>query len=200
MTRILLAGLLGAIVTTAWGAIAWTVLHLHDRSIHDLPDEAVVVQALQSTVTEPGAYWFPAMPSHEAAENLTENDREAEEQAWLKAHRQGPIGMLFYRPGGVEPMQPITFIRGFVLDFAAATLAAVLLSLAAQSIGSYMKRVAFVMALGIFTALVSDIAMWNWMYFPGDYTIAMGGEQVFTWFLAGLAIAAVVRPRAETVA
>ena len=53
------------------------------------------------------------------------------------------------------------------------------------------------LGLGIFVALVGHASYWNWMRFPTDYTIAFIVDVIVGWTLAGLAIAAIVRPEAK---
>ena len=88
---------------------------------------------------------------------------------------------------------------GFVIDLLAALLAACLLSSVSIDAGrSYARRVGFVIGLGIFVALIGHASYWNWMHFPTHYTIAFVIDVVIGWTLAGLVIAAIVRPREAT--
>ncbi|MEM7313055.1 MAG: DUF2760 domain-containing protein [Planctomycetota bacterium] len=47
-------------------------------------------------------------------------------------------------------------------------------------------------------AIIGHVSYWNWMPFPLDYTLAFVADVVIGWFLAGLAIAALVKPTAVT--
>jgi len=48
--------------------------------------------------------------------------------------------------------------------------------------------------IGVFLAIQADLMLWNYMFFPLDHTLAMMLDAVAGWTLAGLAIAAVMRP------
>jgi hypothetical protein len=82
---------------------------------------------------------------------------------------------------------------GLLIDFLAALLAAYIVSLSDRC-RHYLPRVGVVALLGVFAALVTHLAYWNWMTFPLDHTIAMAIDVVIGWIVAGLVIAAIVRP------
>ena len=48
---------------------------------------------------------------------------------------------------------------------------------------------------GLFATAWGDGTYWNYFYFPDGYTINMMIEHVTTWAVAGLGIAAVVKPK-----
>ncbi len=55
-------------------------------------------------------------------------------------------------------------------------------------------RVLFVTLLGIFGFATVSVPYWNWYGFPTDFTLAEAIDHVVGWFLAGLVLAAIVRP------
>ena len=191
MTRIAIAGFLAAVILFVWNALAWMVLSMHASSLRPLPNERAVVEALRESHHESGAFFFPS-PSHDP--DADEQAQEAAMDAFLEAHRQGPVGMLVYNAEGLEPLAPSTFLRGFVLDLLSGLLAATLLAAAAARLRSYGGRVLFVAALGVFVGLVSDLGYWNWMHFPTEYSFVMAADRTIGWLLVALVAAAVVRP------
>ncbi|MCP3979029.1 MAG: hypothetical protein GY716_06810 [bacterium] len=173
--RIVLAGVIGAIVLFVWGFVSWMALGWHNTTGGVLPDEPAVVQVLKDTVndrgaTEPGVYWIPGMAD---MEGLDDAEKEAAVEAWGNKHREGPLAMLVYRPTGREPMDALMFVRGFVLDFLAALLAALLLAFAAGTISGYVGRVAFVTGLGMFVAIYGEGMSWNYFGMPNDWSLVM---------------------------
>lgn len=187
MTRIITAGAVGAIVYFIWGMMAWMAVPLHDSSVHALPGERAVVTTLQDQNLSSGFYVAPYASS---SEEMGDPDSE-----FMKNHTAGPILTLVYRKDGAAPMGPSMLLGGFVLDLLSAMLAACLLSSIGPCGRSYWCRVGFVAGLGVFVALVGHMAYWNWMYFPLDYTIAFVVDVVVGWTLAGLAIAALIKPQ-----
>lgn len=97
-------------------------------------------------------------------------------------------------PQGSEPFMPARFLIGFIVNFIAAFFAAWFLARSTAAASSYMARVAFCGMLGIFASFAVHLPYWNWMYFPFDHTTAMIADTVLGWVLAGLGIAAIVKP------
>ncbi len=187
MTRILVAAGLGAVVYYIWGMLAWMALPLHTPTVGGLPDETAVTSLLKEQDLKTGVYTAPMWE--------TEADMGDPESAFSQNHLAGPIYSIYYHREGMVPMGPKVLLMGFVIDFVAALLVAMLLSCAASGCcQSYGYRVGFVVGMGIFTALIGHVSYWNWMNFPLDYTIAFVIDNVVGWTLAGLVIAAIVKP------
>ena len=187
MTRIIIAGAVGAVVYYVWGMLAWMVFPLHAPTIHALPAEQVIVDALQAQNLESGVYMSPFVD-----DSVNMSDPESE---FVKRHTAGPIVSIYFQKEGAAPMNAGVLAIGFVIDLLAALLAACLLSSIGPSGRSYGYRVGFVTGLGIFVALVGHLSYWNWMHFPLGYTVAFMIDVTIGWLLAGLAIAAFIRPR-----
>ena len=113
---------------------------------------------------------------------------------WSQKHREGPLAVVIARPQGEEPMAAGVFLRGFALQVLVAFIAAWLLSKAA-GLSSYGARVQFVTVLGLFASLMIDGAYWNWFLFPASYTVTALADHTLGWLLAGLAMAAIVKPK-----
>jgi hypothetical protein len=191
MKRIVLAGIVGGVVLFVWGAVAWMVVPLHTPTIKTLPNEDAIRSVLREAVKEPGVYSIPGYPQ---GQSMSKQEAAAAMSSFEAKHRAGPVGVLVLRPQGGEPMEARVFLSGFILQVAVAAVAAWLLSLAAGNLRSYGARVQFVTVLGAFAALAVDLQYWNWWAFPTDYTIGMVADHVIGWFLAGLALAAIVKP------
>ena len=193
MGRIMLAGVLGAVVYFIWGMAAWMAIPLHGPTVAGLPDEDAVSSLLMQQNLESGVYIVPWPAEDE--------DWEDPESAFAKRHGAGPLYTIFYHAGGMAPMAPSVLLGGFILDLLAATLAACLLSSSASGCCStYARRVGFVLGLGIFVGIIGHGAYWNWMNFPLDYTLAFFVDVVVGWTLAGLVMAAIIRPVSKPMA
>ena len=162
-------------------------LPLHTPTVSGLPNEAEITTILRKQQLETGVYTAPMWES--------EADMGDPTSAFSKNHLDGPIYSIYYQREGMVPMGPKVLLMGFVIDFAAALLVAMLLSCAASGCcRSYGYRLGFVVGMGIFTALIGHVSYWNWMSFPLDYTIAFVIDNVVGWTLAGLVIAALITP------
>ena len=187
MTRIIVAGVLGSILYFIWGMATWTAIPLHMPTLAGLPDESAVTAALKDQDLDSGVY---VSPWSDNAEDWSDADSD-----WMKNHISGPLYSIYYQKNGAAPMNAGVMFGGFVIDLLAALLAATLLSGAASGCcRSYPKRVGFVSGLGVFVGLVGHASYWNWMHFPAGYTLAFIIDNVVGWTLAGLVIAAIVRP------
>jgi hypothetical protein len=91
-------------------------------------------------------------------------------------------------------MSPLYFIRGFILYFISAFVAAVLLMMTLAQNPSFWRRVTFVMLLGLFAGFVGPFSEWNWWNFPFGFTIVNVIDLCVTWFLAGLVLAWRIKP------
>ncbi len=187
MKRIMIAGVLGAIVYYIWGMLAWMALPLHTPTLSGLVDGAAITTVLKDQNLETGVYVYPWTDN--------QDDWKNPESDFMKNHNAGPIYSIYYESAGAAPMNAGVLAGGFVIDLLAALLAACLLSSVSMNAGrSYARRVGFVIGLGLFVALIGHASYWNWMHFPTGYTLAFVADVVIGWTLAGLAIAAVVRP------
>jgi hypothetical protein len=184
-----MAAIIGAVIVFAWGFLAWTVLPFHETTMHAVPDDDAIVTALEGYLPESGVYYYPPMP--EEAEGLPEDQQKPIIDAWTARQEAGPVGMIFYRAEGVTPMDPIVMARGFGIDFVAALLVAGML---AAGVRGYVRRLGVVIVAGAFASLTSYMALWNWMHVDTHYAVMMSFDLVIGWALAGVVMAAMVRP------
>lgn len=192
MLRFLLAAILGGVIYQGWLMASWMGLKLHDDTIGAFPEPAAVTSSLVEADLASGVYSYPWPASDEDIAN-----RESE---FYKQHTAGPTYTIYYHREGSEPMPPSMMVKALVMNVASAGLIACLLSCTSGCCRSYFGRVGFVLGMGIFATLVSHGAYWNWMKFPDHYTLIMATDVIVGWTLAGLLIAALVRPKAEPVA
>ena len=195
MMRILLGGVLGAVVLFVWSFLYWAVLSERLLPHKHMADEAAVVEVLQENLLETGIYLFP-MAQYDP--DATAEEKQAAMEAANERHRQGPHGTVTIHREGGEPIPPSKLVKGFVIEFASALLASILLCCACGRRG-YAARAAFVFGLGLFAAVSVHLIAWNFMLNPMGFTLFKIGDSVVGWLLTGLAIAAVVKPRAEAV-
>lgn len=187
MNRILIAAVAGAVVYYVWGMMAWMALPIHTPTILQIPQEAGVTAALKDRNLATGVYVAPFMDPATAMNEGSE---------FMKNHESGPIYTLLYHKEGLPVMGPKVLLFGFVIDLLAAGIAACMLhgSLGGCCSDNYLARVGFVAGFGFFVALVGHLSYFNWMNFPLGYTLAFCVDVIVGWTLAGLVIAAIVKP------
>lgn len=185
MARVAIATAVGGLVLFVWGFVFWAVLPYPRQVIHTPTAAPEFVELLRQHVREDGAYSIPGMPP--------EGDRPPDElEDWTARRRKGPIGFFFYSARGAANDTPQLMILGLTLNLLTAFFSAWLLF--AAGLRSYYARVAFVLGLGVITALSTHLKQANWFYFPGDYTQLMCADVLLGSFLLGLVLAAIVKP------
>lgn len=186
MKKNLIAGVVGGIILWVWGFFAWVVLPLHSSTIQPIPNEDIVLESLRSNLSETSVYLFPnepANPSDETAMNM-----------WQEKYRRGPTGMIVYNPSGRDPMMTREMITGLIIFMISAFIAAWFLSRSTAVNAPYFSRVVFCGVFGVLMSIYGHLSAWNWMGFPFNYTTAQMADAIIGWLLAGVGIAAIVKP------
>ena len=182
--RILLAGIIGGIAMFVWTSLAHVVLPLGHIGFSQIPNEPQVTSTLQSSIgSKPGLYFFPWMDP---------NDPNAMKVQEEKLKTQ-PSGLLMYNPAGAAGMTPKMLVAEFVKEAVTALIAAFLLAQA--MLACYFARAGFVTLIGLAAALTTNVSYLIWYGFPTNYTLAYGFTDFFGYVVAGLVIAAILRPK-----
>jgi hypothetical protein len=183
MNRIFLAGLLGGIAMFIWTHIAYTVLPLGNIGLRKLPNETVVLDALQKNIAEnSGIYLFPGLwlepdpPDKDFAEKMA----------------RYPSGSLMYNAAGSRSIAMSRWLLvEFLSELAQALLAVFLLSL--TRLTTFGARLTFLLLVGVLTASATNVSYWNWWGFPWNYTLASIFIQVLGFFCMSLVAAFVLK-------
>lgn len=187
--RILLGALVGGIVVFIVGALLHTVLGLAAVGVKAIPQEDAVLSAMRSAIHEPGFYIFPA-PNMTPGRN--KEQMQTDNAAYAGKYQQGPSGIMVYTPSNA-PLSYGKLLSGeFVIDLVGAFFLSCILAMGAGGVSSYWKRVFAVTIAALFAAVFLGLEYWNWYNFPLNYTCAYIIIVVIEWFIAGLAMAAVV--------
>ena len=123
---------------------------------------------------------------------MSKEEKAAEQSRYLAKFKQGPTGILVYKPGGEDSNFGKLLATQFLIGLAGAFIAAWILG-ATVSATTYGVRVMIIVLIGLFAELYIVLPYWNWYGFPTNYTIGhlIGG--VVSWAIAGLAMAAIVK-------
>lgn len=189
MGRILVAGLVAGIVVFCWAAVAHMLLPLGMVGMKVSADatQQNLLTTMHGQFEGEGIYMLP-MPQQAQWE-----DQAAMTEFGVRAATM-PYAFVVYQPQGRDGMASMgrLLANQAGIDILAGLLAAFV---AAAVVGSRMKRVAVVTAMGIFSWLTISVPYWNWYRFPADFTGAALIEHGVGWLLGGLAIAFVLKPR-----
>jgi len=190
-TRIILAGILGAIAMFVWTSIAHMALPLGEAGIGEIPNDEALMTAMQSSIgAKTGLYIFPGMG---LGPDATHAQRRAAMKDYEAKLERNPSGLLMYHPAGSRPMVMSKYLT---IEFATELLEALLtvFLLAQTRIGSFGGRLGFVTVAGILAAIATNVSYWNWWGFPTVYTASYMFIQIVGFFFVGM-VAALVLPK-----
>ncbi len=163
MKKTLIGVILGTVVYFIWGALAWTVLPYHDKTMKPLPEEQLISDTLKTVVAEPGLYFFP---NHKSAHGGT-----ADRAAWEERFKKGPVGMLIYSPEGKSPMDGTMFVWSVVGDLIVAGFVFLILISCRSIVQGFFLRVVFCAGLGVMVWTASFVPLWNWFNYPAAHIL-----------------------------
>ena len=189
-TRILLAGLLGAVAMFAWTAIAHMALPLGEAGVQNTMNDEDLLGALKSTVkNQDGLYIYPTMGLPPGA---THAQQSAAMEKYPEKLEKNPSGFFIFHPAGSRPMNMGKFLTvEFITELCEAFLAVWLL--AQTRIVTFGGRLGFVTAVGVIAAISTNVSYWNWWGFPTAYTASYMFIQLVGFFLVGLVAAIMFR-------
>jgi hypothetical protein len=193
--RILLAGIIGGIAMFVWTSIAHMALPLGEAGINEIPNESVVLSAMQSSMGDnTGLYIFPGLGVGKNATREEKNEAMKQMQQRIAAN---PSGILMYHPPGRQ----FAFGKSLAVEFSTEVLQAILVIwlLAQTTIGSFAGRFGFVLLAGILAAITTNVSYWNWYGFPGIYTASYILIEIVGFALVGVIAALVLRKRTPAV-
>ncbi len=185
--RVVIAGAVSAVILFVWGFLYWNVLATMISPWNAIsPDaDASVIGTLKTAFPESGVYMYPWV-------DASGGDRPGLEDEFQKQHEEGPLVQVFYHMEGIPPSaMGMTMLQGFIHMFIAATICALLLSMA-EPLGSYRARVGFVFLLGLFTAFWIHGADAIWWHHPLSHCLFMAAYSLGAWLLVALVMAKMI--------
>jgi hypothetical protein len=181
MTRLTLGSLCAALALFVWGAAFW-MSPLPYTVLGRTADDAAAGKALLEHFPVDATYVLPGV--YNPGDQLT------------ALHTAGPIAMVHLQRSGRPVMSPLVLATGFLQQLATVLLIGVLLTLAAPGVRTYMARVRLVTVAGIAVAVFTDLGAPIWWHHPWPFHLVSAVYTVTAWFVAGLVLAAFLRPPA----
>jgi hypothetical protein len=188
MKRILLAGILGGIVMFVWNWVGHDLLPLGHAGIHEIPNEAAVLDAMKANIGENhGVYLFPGLGY---GDNPTSEQKSEGMKQISGKLANNPSGFLVYHPPGRQ----FAFGRLLGVEFATDLLESILVVflLGQARIDSFVGRVGFVLVAGILAAVATNVPYWNWYGFPKHYVVGYMTIQIVGFICVGIVAALVL--------
>jgi hypothetical protein len=178
MIKLVLGTFLSALAIFAFGAVFW-MSPIHEPYVGKTKsgDEAVG-RFLREEFPQAGYYRIPGVQA---------NDDET-----VRLHRAGPVATIHFRPEGVEPMAPSVMIRGFLHGWVTVALLALVLRLATPA--TYGSRVLLVAVAGAAGVVYTRLGDGIWWFQPWPWLILTAAYGFAVFLIAGLVLAAFVKP------
>lgn len=197
MGKVIFAGIIGGIIAVAWGFISWMVLPWHAKTIKQFRNEEFVGWVIRDNAPKDGVYMIPHMQPQSKTMSLEEVESKVESIIESKGSKKevGPVVYVQIKKKGVDMGSPRPYIRSFLIQFLGAALISYII--AQGNILRYGKRLLCFTLFGLAVGVLSALPNWNWMGAPTDYTLVMLGDLVVQWFIMGIFLAGIVRPRAS---
>jgi len=186
MVKILIGGVVGGIVIFFWGFVSHMLLPIGDMGLQALPKEDALAAAMKADVPGPGLYFVPGR-------DMSKAPSDEEMKAHMEKISKGPYGFMVIYPTGRDSSLAKHLPIELGTNVVCALLAAILVS---QLRPGFIVRVACVTLIGLLASIMTSVPFWNWYGFPTDFTLAQIAEHTVGWLLAGIALAAIVRPAA----
>lgn len=184
--RVLIAALAGAVAMFAWVSIAHMLTPLATTGISRMNNEPATLAAMQAAMPADGLYMFPGM-------DVNAKDRKAEMAAYVAKAKVNPTGLVVFHAPKADQGMTKQMIGEFVIELICVLMAAILLNLA--NIPGFVGRVLTVVAVGVPAVLWTNGSYWLWYGFPGSYTLANMTIELIGFVVAGLVLAALMRPK-----
>ena len=192
--RVILAGILGGIVMFLWGGLWHEQLPTAFLGLRSLPNEAAVLNAMKTSIPEPGMYLFPGFG---LPDDAPFSQKKAAMQKLEQNPPAGPQGVLIYDPKTTGLSAKMLLTEGGT-DIVQALLDALLL--AQIGVKRFSSRLGFAFVLGLLASITTNISLWNFYRFPTSWVLGQITSLVIGYFLVGLVVAAIVKSSASKAA
>ena len=181
--RVLIAGILGGIAMYVWASVAH-LSPLAQIGVHTPPHPQLTAAALKLDLGDVGGvYIYSSAPLPMAGGKPPPGP----------APVTATSGMLSYIPNGPAGLAPTQLATELVLELVESVLAAVLVAMAGAA--GFGQRLGLAVLVGLIAGMATNFSYWNWYGFGLDYTLANGFIELIKFVVAGLVIAAMLRPK-----
>jgi len=187
MVKVFVGAIVAGIVVFMWGAVSHMATPIGQMGLRQIPGEEKVIAAIKESVREPGVYFVPYLDMNTSS--------DSEKTAHAAKVKEGPTGFLVLHPDGSDGISPQNLLVELGSSVVAALIAALVLT---QVRSGYFGRVLIVTSMGVFGFASILVSYWNWYGFSTEFTTGAAIDEIVGWFLAGLVLAAIIRPDKAT--
>lgn len=175
----LLGIFLAAVAMFAFGAVYW-MNPLTQSFLRGPEDDVVAARQLSLAFNESGTYVVPR----------ASGDPEKREELM----KQGPVAMVHFKAEGFSGMDPKIMAVGFVHELLSLVIAAGVMGSLLSVLGTYTKRVVFMLSIGALMGFYSSLGNAIWWFNAVDFSVVVGLHTTLAWGIAGLVLAGFIKP------
>ncbi len=196
MRQIILGGFVCMVLVTGWQWLSLSFMPWHRDVLQRISEEDRVVDVLKERTGRTGVYIFPAPPPPltglPTPEQVDAHDTAL--QAYADQRRTGAVGTLFYHHAGVQTNIFSRIQHLLAVNMLTAAAAGIILYMSLGMAKLYWQRAAVVVMLSVFGGLAAYGPLLIWHEFPLHYVLTLGWDLFLGWLIAGLVLAAMIRP------
>lgn len=178
MKKQLLAALVAGIIMFIWQSLSWTVIPVHHSSLKYNPNQDTIMNVLTQNIQEEGLYYIPML-------DMSKKPSSEEYQKFEEDSKGKPWALVSYHKS-YDGMDPMTFLKGIILNILSAYLVVLLLTGMKINEMSMMNIVATTMLFPIIIILQATFTDANWWSTPSHFYIGTIIDLLTAWLLAGL--------------
>lgn len=192
--RVLLAALIGGALAFTGGFVEHEFLHLQTRIIKTPANETAYRESINPQLGGSGIYVVPWLPKDFQA--MSNDDKQKAMRATMEQAKQGGAFTSVYGPGEAADFGK-TLIMEASSNVLAALIAAMIVAMSRPGLG-FIIRWFIVLLIGVFSWVSVNASYHIWWNFPFPWVLDELYCALIEWGLAGIAIAAIVVPREQT--
>jgi hypothetical protein len=179
---VFVAGLLGSVVMFVWLFVSNAMIPLKSNMVHKIvPNQLEIHKVLKENIKEAGTYSCPYL--------------SREEEDLLPDYRSQPVFSITYAGGTHGDPASISMLIPILIILVVPLIAAWMLSMTSENLlKRYSRRVLFVVLIGLIVSLYDDVLQMSFGPQPKDYLVFLAVNNFVTWILAGIVIAARIKP------
>lgn len=182
MLKVIVGGIVGGLIATAWGFISWGVFSWHDLGINKFCDQEHVAHVIKENTTVDGVYIAPSCRFKSSEMRQKSSCRNTKMPfVYAQVRKEG-----FF-------CSPKTFFYAFLSQFIGACLISLLLMKIVDT--CYGKRLFSVAIIGLTVGILGLVPNWVWFGSGYRFTLIMLIDTFIQWFLVGLFLAKFIQPR-----
>ncbi|SHG71165.1 hypothetical protein [Flagellimonas flava] len=176
MKKTIITLVLGTFLLFIWNAVSWMVLPFHSQTLNSLPENVLDVEALKQSDLKSGVYHYPGFPDSQSPKAM------ATMEQLLQSQPRIPFMVVKKEPTLL--FDPVQFFWSLMINLVTVTLAYFLIKkLSPKNPKSIFL---YALALGGIVALISDLSLMNWYFFPLDYTLVNLMDRIVSFGLLGV--------------